>query len=209
MQTRTIGNGIYGIKPRFQRALGGVERLLVARRVHPDYLTLAAVALSIVGGVSLYASHWASWLLLLIPLIALGRTALNALDGLVARDTGLARPWGEVLNETCDRVSDVALFAGAALAVGSNGALGACVIAMMLLSSYVGILSKAAGARRQYGGIMGKADRMAYLGVAAVIAFFMPEAHIFTYFLLVSLGGLVVTLVQRLVATYVDLQSVR
>src|SRR5207237_4559305 len=96
MQTRTLTNGIYGIKPRFQKALGGVERWLVARRVHPDYLTFAALALSIVGGVVLYASRWTPWLLLLVPLIALGRTALNALDGLVARGTGLARPWGEV-----------------------------------------------------------------------------------------------------------------
>ena len=34
--------------------------------------------------------------------------AAHALDGLVARTLGLARPWGEVLNELSDRVADVA-----------------------------------------------------------------------------------------------------
>src|SRR5689334_10215068 len=111
--------GIYNVKPRFQQSLRGIERYLVEHRVHPDYLTLSALGLSILGGVALYCSQWAWWLVLLIPPIAICRTALNALDGLVARDTGLARPWGEVLNEFSDRLSDVALMTGLALAPGS------------------------------------------------------------------------------------------
>ena len=201
------GGGIYSIKPLFQQTLGGVERFLVRKRVHPDYLTLGALALSILGGLALYVSQMVPWLLLLVPLVALGRTALSALDGLVARGTGLARPWGEVLNELCDRLSDVALFAGASLTWGSNVVLAACVIAAMLLSSYVGVLSKAAGGKRQYGGIMGKADRMIYLGMAAVLAFFLPQVPIFTCFLALVLAGLFITTIQRLKATYDDLRS--
>jgi phosphatidylglycerophosphate synthase len=48
-----------------------------------------------------------------VPL-AIGRLAANALDGLVARRTGLARPWGEVYNECCDRISDTLIFVGLA-----------------------------------------------------------------------------------------------
>src|SRR5207248_2506369 len=118
---------------------------------------------SVLGGVALAISPAVPWLLVLAGPVVLARTALNALDGLVARGTGLARPWGEVLNELCDRLSDVTLFAGASLAAGSNALLGACAIVAMLLSSYVGVLSKAAGGKRQYAGIMGKADRMIYL----------------------------------------------
>ena len=86
--------GIYAAKPAFQRALGGAEDWLVGRRVHPDVVTLAAVALSAVGGALLYAAGWEPLLLVLVPAVAIGRTALNALDGLVAHRTGLARPWG-------------------------------------------------------------------------------------------------------------------
>jgi CDP-diacylglycerol--glycerol-3-phosphate 3-phosphatidyltransferase len=199
--------GIYRIKPRFQVALGGVESALVRRRVHPDYLTIGALVLSALGGLALYGAHQARWLLLVIPVVAIGRTALNALDGLVARDTGLARPWGEVLNEFCDRLADVSLMAGVAFAPGSDALLGAVAIVVMLLASYVAILSKAAGGRRQYGGIMGKADRMIYLSVAAVIALALPSLRIFTIFLWLVLAGLMVTLVKRLRDTHRDLQS--
>jgi CDP-diacylglycerol--glycerol-3-phosphate 3-phosphatidyltransferase len=199
--------GIYRIKPRFQQALGGTERVLVRRRVHPDYLTIGALLLSALGGVALWGTTHALWLFLLLPIVAIGRTALNALDGLVARDTGLARPWGEVLNEFCDRLADVSLFTGAALAHGSSLLLGAVMIVVMLLSSYLAILSKAAGGRRQYGGVMGKADRMILLSVASVVALILWKLPVMTYFLAVVLLGLLVTIVIRARDTHADLQA--
>lgn len=198
--------GIYRIKPRFQQALGGVETVLVRRRVHPDYLTIGALVLSVLGGIALYAGHWSRWLVLCIPVVAIGRTALNALDGLVARDTGLARPWGEVLNECCDRLADVALLTGVSLTIGSDARLGAVTIVVMLLCSYLSIVSKAAGGKRQYGGIMGKADRMIYLSFASVLAAALPHIRIFTVYLGAVLVGLLCTIVVRARATYADLQ---
>ena len=201
--------GIYQIKPRFQQALGGVEAVLVRRRVHPDTITLGALVLSLLGGLALWGSTQLRWLLLVIPAVAIGRTALNALDGLVARDTGLARAWGEVLNEFCDRVADVALLTGAAFAYRSDTRIGAVSITVMLLSSYLAIASKAAGGRRLYVGIMGKADRMILLSIAAVLAFALPSINVMRYFLAVVLLGLIVTLVQRARAAHADLESVR
>jgi phosphatidylglycerophosphate synthase len=142
-----------------------------------------------------------------VPGLALARTALNALDGMVARAAGLARPWGEVLNELGDRLADVAFFAGVALAPGSSPALGCAVLVAMLLCSYLGTAARAAGGRRQYGGIMGKADRMIYLGGAAVLAFLLPGVPVFTGFLTIVLAGLGLTILSRLRATYADLQS--
>src|SRR5262249_14487971 len=158
----------------------------VRRRVHPDLLTFAALGLAVLGGVALVASAWAAWLLLLVPPIVLARTALNALDGLVARGTGLARPWGEVLNEVGDRLADIALFGGVALAPGSDLGLGAVALVAMLLSSYIGTVAKAAGGHRQYGGVMGKADRMIALGVAATLAFCLPGVPVFRGFLIIA-----------------------
>jgi CDP-diacylglycerol--glycerol-3-phosphate 3-phosphatidyltransferase len=199
--------GIYQIKPGFQRSLGGIEDWLVARRVHPDWLTYAALVLSAFGGLCLYLAPGTSvWLLTVVPLVAVGRTALNALDGLVAKRTGLARPWGEVLNEFCDRLADVALLGGVALAQPSNHLLGAAAIVAVLLSSYLAILSKAAGGRRQYGGVMGKADRMILLALATPIGFFLPLAAVYNFFLAAVLGGVLVTILQRARATYRDLQ---
>lgn len=198
--------GIYSIKPWFQHALGGIEDVMVRRRVHPDYITFSALFVSAMGGAALYGAASYAPLLLIVPPVVLARTALNALDGLVARRTGLARPWGEMLNECCDRLSDVALFVGLMFAPGSSMQIGCAALLLALLSSYVGTVSRAAGGRRQYGGIMGKADRMIYLGIAAPVAFFMPHMPVLSYFLVLVIVGLFVTIVQRLKATYDDLK---
>jgi phosphatidylglycerophosphate synthase len=201
--------GVYAIKPAFQRSLGGAEDWLVARRVHPDVLTGAALALAMAGGALLWAGAETPALLLLVPLVALGRTALNALDGLVARRTGLARPWGEVLNDGADRLADMALLGGLALAPTSDGRLGAAALVAVLLSSYLGVVSKAAGGPRQYGGVMGKADRMLYLALAALVAGLAGRPEWLNVYLAVVLVGALVTLAQRGRQTYVALQSGR
>jgi archaetidylinositol phosphate synthase len=79
----------------------------------------------------------------------------------------------------------------------------------MLLSSYIGTAAKAAGGRRQYGGIMGKADRMIYLSIAAVLAYLLPGVPVMRYFLIIVAAGLCVTIVQRLNSSYADLKSAR
>jgi phosphatidylglycerophosphate synthase len=80
---------------------------------------------------------------------------------------------------------------------------------VMLLSSYLGTAAKAAGGKRQYVGVMGKADRMIYLSVASLLAFLLPVIPIYSIYLAIVLVGLCFTIVQRLKATYADLQSPR
>jgi len=185
--------GVYAIKPRFQRSLGGAEAVLARWGVHR----------------TCSPARRSPWRLLLVPPIVLGRTALNALDGQVARRRGLARPWGEVLNECGDRLADVALFAGVALAPGADPRLGAATLVLMLLSSHVGLAARAAGGCRQYGGAMGKADRMLLLSAAAPATFLFSALPIFILFQVVVLAGLVLTIVQRLRAAHADLQPSR
>ena len=148
-----------------------------------------------------------SWtpLLLLVPVVAVVRLGLNALDGLVARRLGLARPWGEVLNEVGDRLADLALVGALLLTPGVPALLGAAALAAMLAASFVGLAGKAAGGRRQYGGVMGKADRMLLLAVAAPLALVAGPTPVFTATLaLVGLGA-ILTAAQRLRAIHADL----
>ena len=201
--------GIYSIKPLFQRFLEPLEGFLVRHRVHPDYITGSALLLSLGGGLVFYFSGWSRWLLLLIPLVAIGRTALNALDGLVATRTGVARPWGEVLNEFSDRLADVALFAGLSLAPGVSFPLGMATTMLVLLTSYLGTVARAAGGRRQYCGVMGKADRMVLMAPFAVAAALLPTVQVLNVYLWIVLGGLIITILQRGIKAHADLQSTR
>lgn len=209
-------NGIYAIKPKFQSFLKPAETSLISCRIHPDWITLAALLLSIAGAFLILLSSKDGMLFLLCstPFVSLGRTVLNALDGMVAKGAGLARPWGEVLNEFSDRLADLSLFLGLALSQLCSGPLMIAALISVLFSSYLGILSKAAGGQRQYGGIMGKADRMILLAIAGPLAFWLAKSGVcscsvvFDCFAFIVLGGSLLTIVERAIKTYADLKSI-
>lgn len=190
--------GIYSVKPKFQKLLTPILNLFIKLKIHPTIINIKALLLSIVAGFALYYADKSFYWLILVPIIAFVRTALNALDGLVARKLKVKnQEYGEVLNEFFDRISDVAIFYGLALASYTNLVLGSAVVILILLNSYLSIVSKAAGGKRQYGGIMGKADRMAYLGIAAIIVLFTKNFQIFSYLLIFVGVGMIVTIMQR------------
>jgi phosphatidylglycerophosphate synthase len=160
---------LYDVKPRFRALLSGLLPLL--RPIHPDWITLAGVLCALVAAWLFQSAERLRWPFLAILFLLFARIALNALDGMVAQATGKARPFGEVLNEGTDRLSDVAILLGIAVSPLSSLGWGTAATVSVLLSSYVGILGKAVGAGRQYGGVLGKADRMLYLGLTCVAAF--------------------------------------
>ena len=90
----------------------------------------------------------------------IGAVTLFALRGLTRRPPFAARALGAQLIQigwlSLPVVGLTALFAGAALAPGSDARLGVAVLVAMLLSSYLGTAAKAAGGRRQYGGVMAR-----------------------------------------------------
>jgi CDP-diacylglycerol--glycerol-3-phosphate 3-phosphatidyltransferase len=190
--------GLYAVKPGFQRSLRGLEDALVARRVNPDALTTGAVVAAAGGATAMLLSVGRPGLMWLVPVAAFARITLNALDGQVARRTGRARPWGEVLNEVGDRMADVTLLGAVALLPGVNGALAAVALVLSLLTSYAGLAVRAAGGPRQYGGVMAKADRMAVLGVVAAAVAVTGRVALFDLFSAVVVVGSALTLFERM-----------
>ena len=201
---RRLGSGLYDIKPAFQQRLAGLADALTAFGVHPDLLTLAGLACAGAGGAALaggLALHQPAWLWCM-PLFATARLTFNALDGMVAVRAGLARPWGKVLNEFADRLADLAFLAPLLLVPGLNPLLVTATLCMTLLVSYLGVLAEAAGAARQYGGVMGKADRMACLALAAVATAVTGSPLALQVLPYVLLIGGALTLVERGVRTH-------
>jgi CDP-diacylglycerol--glycerol-3-phosphate 3-phosphatidyltransferase len=198
--------GIYAIKPWWQRRLAGLEDQLVRWHVHPDLITLAGVGCTALMGIVLAISAQQSQLVLAVAPLAIGRLAANALDGLVARRTGLARPWGEVFNECCDRLADTLVFVGLALNSHVNASLALGVLVLTLLSSYLGIVGKAAGGKRQFGGFLAKADRMIYIALYSLLVFFLGAAA-WNWLLLAFIPATLLTIVQRYRWIYTELQQ--
>lgn len=191
--------GIYSIKPKFQKRLEPLQNWLARRKINPTIINIFGFVSSLIAGLILYISFINTWFLFAIPPLVLLRIVANALDGLVSRKLGMASPFGEVMNEFFDRLSDVVIFLGLAFAPFCHLGLGVITIITILLSSYLGILSKASGGSRQYIGFMGKADRMLYLGFTSICVIFTHNLGLWNYFLGFILGGTLITVLQRFV----------
>jgi CDP-diacylglycerol---glycerol-3-phosphate 3-phosphatidyltransferase len=198
--------GIYAIKPWWQQRLAGLENQLVERHVHPDLVTLVGVGCAGCMGAMLALSAQQPLLVVAVPFLAIGRLAANALDGLVARRTGLARAWGEVFNEGCDRIADVLIFVGLVLNSRVIAPLAWSVLVLTLLSSYLGLAGKAAGGKRQFGGLLAKADRMIFMALFAPLVLFFGGST-WNILLWAFVPALLLTIAQRAYWIYAELQQ--
>ena len=160
---------LYALKPAFQDRLRPLVGRLAAMGVTANGITILAAVLSIAAGTAVAVlPGWRS-VLILIPIVLFVRMALNAIDGMLAREHGQASTLGMYLNEICDVVSDLALILPFAV-FAQFGAWGVVAFAITaMLTEFAGVLGIAAGIGRNYAGPFGKSDRALALGVVAVL----------------------------------------
>ena len=103
---------LYQLKTQFQDQLRPISDTLVEQKITANQVTVSAVLLSI-GTAYVIAKPAAKkqelWLLL--PSSLFIRMALNAIDGMMAREHGQASKLGAILNEAGDIIADTALLA--------------------------------------------------------------------------------------------------
>ncbi|MBL8977944.1 MAG: CDP-alcohol phosphatidyltransferase family protein, partial [Gemmatimonadetes bacterium] len=122
---------IYDLKPRFQALLRPLTRWLAGAGVTANQVTVFAALLSAAAGLVVFLRPAAGWPLLLIPGVLFARMALNAIDGMLAREHGQKSRLGAVLNELGDVVADAALYLPLAAVPGVSPPL---VVAIVLLA---------------------------------------------------------------------------
>ena len=190
---------VYDLKPRFQGILRPMVGGLVAAGITPNQVTVAAAAGSIAVGAAVTQAGRLRALLLLLPLWLLARMALNAIDGMMAREHGLATRTGAVLNELGDVISDLALYLP--LATLAPEALWP-VVAFSIgaaLTEFSGLLGLAIGATRRYEGPMGKSDRALLVGLVGLATFFLPRvASVWSWIFGLGFGLSVITCWNRI-----------
>ena len=93
------------------------------------------------------------------------RMALNAIDGMMAREHGMKSPEGAVLNELGDVISDAALYLPFALVAGVNAPLVVLVVILGIIGEMAGALGPMLGGARRYDGPLGKSDRAFAFGL--------------------------------------------
>ena len=185
---------IYSLKPKFQNLLRPLTQRLYDSRVTANQVTLFACIVSILLGLGLYALQAPSVLFVLIPIWMFVRMALNAIDGMLAREFNQKSRLGAYLNEVTDVVSDAALYLPFVWVTPFSTLQIALVIWLSALSEMVGILGQVIGKSRRYDGPMGKSDRAFVFGL---LGFLVGATNILTQYSTVVywLMWLIVTLI--------------
>jgi phosphatidylglycerophosphate synthase len=166
---------LYDLKPRFQALLRPLLKRLYAAGVTANQVTLAALAGSLLIGGLLIAFPRPEFFIIL-PFFLFIRMALNAIDGLLAREFGQQSMLGALLNETGDVISDAAVYLPFAFLPGACPLLVFCTVLLAALSEFCGVLAQTVGSPRRYDGPLGKSDRAFLFGAYALAVFIWPQA---------------------------------
>ncbi|WP_433684241.1 phosphatidylinositol phosphate synthase [Nocardia sp. CA-119907] len=94
----------------FSKATAPLGRALVRTGLTPDAMTVIGTVASITAAVTLFPTGHLFWGTMVIWLFVM----FDMLDGAMARARGGGTKYGAVLDATCDRVADGAIFAGLA-----------------------------------------------------------------------------------------------
>ena len=160
---------IYDLKPAFQALLRPTCRALVGAGVTANQVTVIAMLVSLLVG-GLFALNAAQpWAALLVPVWLFLRMALNAIDGMMAREHDMQSALGGFLNELTDVVSDAALYLPFALVAGLSAELVLAIVFLSLLAEMTGVVAIQVGASRRYDGPMGKSDRAFVFGLLGLL----------------------------------------
>ena len=187
---------LYSLKYWYTRRLGVIIQASVRRGISPDVWTAIGVIAAALGCGALVMGWW-----LLAFILLAARLGGANLDGAVARARGVSRPFGFVLNEIGDRVSDLFIMAGLvglALRTGSSTTtvyLTLIALAAATLPTFISLAAAGAGATRLNGGPFGKTERC----LAAVVAAALPQYLVIIAWVIIM--GSAVTACVRLART--------
>ena len=155
---------LYDLKPKFQALLRPLVAALAGAGVTANQVTLAAAAISVGVGAFVTINSESRSAFILVPVWLFLRMALNAIDGLLAREFDQRSHLGAYLNELTDVISDAALYLPFAFVAPFSLPWIGLVIFLAALSEFAGVLGPSIGVSRQYAGPFGKSDRAFVFG---------------------------------------------
>jgi CDP-diacylglycerol---glycerol-3-phosphate 3-phosphatidyltransferase len=198
---------VYNLKPKFQSLLRPLSNGLASSGVTANMVTIAAMVLSFAtGGAILYFHNLR--LLWLLPAVLFVRMALNAIDGMLAREHNQKTSLGAILNELGDVFSDAALSLPLALIPPFDPTLVVLIVILAILSEMTGVIGVQIGASRRYDGPMGKSDRAFIFGaLGLLLALQLPVLPIVRPLLWIILVLLLFTILNRSRAALRELQG--
>ncbi len=192
----------YNLKSGFQNILRPTAYRLESFGITPNQITVAACLLSFFYAIGVFFYGNTSFYFFLFPFIFFVRMAMNAIDGIIAKEKNKISKLGAILNEFCDILSDVFLTGVFLFVAGINSHLVWGFAFLSLFVECVGMWAYFVREERSFAGPLGKSDRGLALGIMAFAAGFgivtnQPMDTYINSVLIVSLILLVVTALNR------------
>ena len=163
---------IYKLKPKFQKLLMPLLKLLHGLGITPNFLTVFTILFSFFIGYLLFLGIENKIYFLFVSLGLLLRMMFNALDGMMATTYNLKSKEGEILNEIGDVLSDIAIYFPFIYFSSVSIELVIIFISLSVINEFCGLLSKSISGVRRYDGPMGKSDRAFFVGIICIVLFF-------------------------------------
>ncbi len=133
----------------------------------PDQVSVLAFVAAVLAAVAFAVAEPAFYIA--GALLVLLNGWFDLVDGALAREQEIASDGGDLLDHVLDRYADIAVIAGFTAGIDAY-ALGFLAVTGVLMTSYLGTQIQAVGIGREYGGILGRADRLALMGIVGVVA---------------------------------------
>jgi archaetidylinositol phosphate synthase len=156
-------------RPVADRALGPFVSVAKRLGVSPDGVSVVAFALAAAAGGVFYLAGDRPLLYAVGAVLVFANGGLDLVDGALARELDVASSGGDLLDHVLDRYADIVMLVGLAAGVGRYD-LGLAAVTGVLMTSYLGTQAQAVDLDRVYGGLLGRADRLALIGIVGAVA---------------------------------------
>ncbi len=151
-------------------------------KINPNTISLFSLIFAGLTGLLFYLGG----VLILVSFATLVLSALfDAIDGKVARLRNLSSKKGDLMDHVLDRYSDILIMLGFIFSVHAQVWIGLLAVIGVLLTSYMGVQSQALGLKRNYSGILGRADRLVFMLIFILLQFFISY-HFVIYGVLIT-----------------------
>jgi archaetidylinositol phosphate synthase len=148
--------------------------------INPNKLSILSVVFAFISGMFFYCStpenELDNYYLLGASLFVFLNGLFDAVDGKVAKSLQRMSRKGDFLDHVIDRYADVFMICGLTFSTWCDVRIGVFALIGVLLTSYMGTQAQAVGFKREYSGLLGRADRLVLLMIIPVIQ------HIILYF---------------------------
>ena len=190
---------IYKLKPKFQKLLMPLLKLLHNFGITSNFLTVFTIVFSFFIGYLLFLGIDNQIYFLFVSLGLLIRMMLNALDGMMATTFNLKSKKGEVLNEIGDILSDLAIYFPFIYFNSLSLELIIIFISLSVINEFCGLLAKSVSGIRRYDGPMGKSDRAFLVGIICIVLYFTNTIIIYLdYIFLIAIILMIISSFLRL-----------